>query len=106
MSETHSTDEFDYFNLKVVVDEGAVYIKFFGVDDQELLAMSFDEFRQVIEFVSKYGLGMTASVSRRLRRYAGGDRGGCVSAGRSEAMTRPPREGLCRFGHDRGGGPA
>ena len=58
MPEKH-TIGFDYYDLNIeVADEGAVRIEFAFPEPVSSIAMDFDEFREVIEHVGKFGMGM------------------------------------------------
>lgn len=58
MAERH-TVEFDYFDLNIeVTDEGAVNVKLTFPEAVSSIGMDYDTFREVIDHVGKFGLGM------------------------------------------------
>jgi hypothetical protein len=60
MPDRHTTS-FDYFDLTVdVTDDGSVEVEFAAADKGVgRIRMSWDDLREVIDFVGKHGLNMT-----------------------------------------------
>lgn len=58
MPEKHTVG-FDYFDLIIdVTDEGAVRIEFAFPEPVPSIGMDYDDFREVLEAVGKFGMGM------------------------------------------------